>query len=63
MRSLAMKNDQCLSVSDAAKQLHCTTKYVYDMLQSGSLSATKTDGRWKISASDVAAKLAKRSGK
>jgi excisionase family DNA binding protein len=58
-----MKKDQFLSVSDAAKQLHCTTKYVYDMLQSGSLSATKTDGRWRIPASAVETKLAKRSEK
>lgn len=58
-----MKKDQFLSVSDAAKQLHCTTKYVYDMLHSGSLPATKADGYWRIPASAVAAKLAKRSAK
>jgi excisionase family DNA binding protein len=58
-----MKKDQCFSVSDAAKQLHCTTKYVYDMLHSGALNATKTDGHWQIPASAIAAKLAKRSAK
>jgi excisionase family DNA binding protein len=58
-----MKKDQFLSVSDAAKQLQCTTKYVYDMLHSGSLSATKTDGHWQIPASAITAKLAKRSAK
>jgi excisionase family DNA binding protein len=58
-----MKKDQYLSVSDTAKQLHCTTKYVYDMLHSGSLPATKTDGLWKIPASAIAAKQAKRSAK
>jgi excisionase family DNA binding protein len=58
-----MKKNQYLSVSDTAKQLHCTTKYVYDMLQSGSLSATKSDGRWRIPVSAVAAKLARRSEK
>jgi excisionase family DNA binding protein len=58
-----MKKEQYLSVSDTAKQLHCTTKYVYDMLQSGCLNATKADGRWQIPASAVAAKQAKRSAK
>jgi excisionase family DNA binding protein len=58
-----MKKEQYFSVSDTAKQLHCTTKYVYDMLHSGSLSATKADGRWQIPASAVAAKLAKRSAR
>jgi len=58
-----MKKEQYFSVSDTAKQLHCTTKYVYDMLHSGSLSATKADGYWRIPASAVTAKQAKRSAK
>lgn len=59
----AMKKNQYLSVSDTAKQLHCTTKYVYDMLHSGSLPATKADGHWQVPVSAIAAKLAKRAAK
>jgi excisionase family DNA binding protein len=58
-----MKKNQYLSVSDTAKQLHCTTKYVYDMLHSGSLPATKADGHWQVPVSAIAAKLAKRAAK
>jgi excisionase family DNA binding protein len=58
-----MKKELNLSVSQTAKRLSCTTKYVYDMLQSGSMSATKVDGRWQIPASAVETKLAKRGEK
>jgi excisionase family DNA binding protein len=55
-----MKKTPDLSVPETAKKLKCTTKYVYDLLYSGSIPATKTDGRWRIPAFAVAARLAKK---
>jgi excisionase family DNA binding protein len=58
-----MKKEVYLSVPETAKQLKCTTKYVYDLLYSGSISATKVEGRWKIPSSALGARLAKRAEK
>jgi excisionase family DNA binding protein len=55
-----MKNSRNLSVPEAARLLRCTTKYVYDLLYSGSLSATKTDGRWKIPKAVIDVRLSRR---
>ena len=58
-----MKKSIYLSVPETAKRLNCTTKYVYDLLYSGSISATKIEGRWRIHPSEVDSRLAKRAGK
>jgi excisionase family DNA binding protein len=55
-----MKKTLYLSVPETAQRLKCTTKYIYDLLYSGSISATKIEGRWRIPASAVEARLARR---
>jgi len=39
---------ETLSVREAAKQLRCTLKYVYDLLYSGRLAGKKVGREWRI---------------
>ena len=55
-----MNNTNTLSVPAAARQLGVTLKYVYDLVYSGKLKAEKIAGRWRIPASEVNARIAKR---
>lgn len=54
-----MENED-LSVAEAARQLGCTLKYVYDLLYSGRIMARKKHGRWCIPTSEIEARLKKR---
>lgn len=58
-----MKKQTTLSVTETAKLLGCTTKYVYDLLRLGALDASKSDRKWSISKSAVHARIAKRTEK
>jgi len=49
------------SVPETARTLGFTLRYVYDLVYSGRLKAEKIAGRWRIPASEVEARLAKRS--
>ena len=49
--------DKNLSVSEAARSLGFTLKYVYDLLYSGRLKADKKQGRWRIPAAEIKARL------
>jgi excisionase family DNA binding protein len=51
-----------LSVREAAKQLGCTLKYVYDLLYSGRLMGEKVGRQWRISAEALRAKMHRRAG-
>jgi excisionase family DNA binding protein len=46
-----------LSVRQAAKQLGCTLKYVYDLLYSGRLAGEKVGRQWRIRAEALRAKM------
>jgi len=48
---------QNISVSEAARRLGFTLKYVYDLLYSGRLKAEKKMGRWSIPAEEIEARL------
>lgn len=50
---------QTLSVSESAKRLGFTLKYVYDLVYSGRLPAQKVAGCWQISAAEVDARQKK----
>ena len=58
-----MKKAATLSVTEAARLLKCTTKYVYDLLRSGALEASKADGQWRIQKAPIESRIAKRAGK
>ena len=47
---------RAVSVSQAARLLGFTLKYVYDLLHSGRLKAKKKSGRWKIPISEISAR-------
>ena len=51
-----------VSVREAAKQLGCTLKYVYDLLYSGRLSGEKVGRQWRISAEALKAKMQRQAG-
>ena len=55
-----MKNTKTLSVPAAAQQLGFTLKYLYDLVYSGRIKAEKIAGRWRIPASEINARLAKK---
>jgi excisionase family DNA binding protein len=55
-----MESKGNLSVSEAARQLGVTLKYVYDLLYSGRLRADKKLGRWRIPTEEVETRLKKR---
>jgi excisionase family DNA binding protein len=46
-----------LTVPEAARKLGYSLKWVYDLVYAGRIPATKTDGRWRISADAVAERL------
>jgi excisionase family DNA binding protein len=52
-----------LSVREAAKQLGCTLKYVYDLLYSGRLAGEKVGRQWRIPAGALRARGAAVSGR
>jgi excisionase family DNA binding protein len=54
-------NLQTYSVAEAARAMGFTLKYLYDLVHSGRITAKKVAGRWQIPASEVEARLAKRS--
>jgi excisionase family DNA binding protein len=43
-----MNVQKMLTVREAARQLGCTLKYVYDLLYSGRLSGEKVGRQWRI---------------
>jgi len=51
-----------VSVRQAAKQLGCTLKYVYDLLYSGRLAGEKVGRQWRISAEALRAKIQRQAG-
>jgi excisionase family DNA binding protein len=51
-----------LSVREAAKQLGCTLKYIYDLLYSGRIAGEKVGRQWRISAEALRAKMQRRAG-
>lgn len=53
---------QTLSVREAATQLGCTLKYIYDLLYSGRLAGEKVGRQWRISAQALRAKMQRRAG-
>lgn len=48
------------TVPESARAMRCTLKYIYDLVYSGRMEATKVAGRWRIPVSEVNARLAKR---
>lgn len=48
------------TVPEAARAMGYTTKYVYDLIYSGRIGATKLGGRWRIPISAVEARLKQR---
>jgi excisionase family DNA binding protein len=58
-----MKIEATFTVPETARRLGCTTKYVYDLLYSGLIRATKRDGRWEIPVKAVDDRLARREAK
>jgi excisionase family DNA binding protein len=48
------------TVPEAARALRCTLKYIYDLVYSGKMGATKVTGRWRIPVEAVEARLRKR---
>jgi excisionase family DNA binding protein len=55
-----MKNQKYLTVPEAARQLGCTIKYIYDLCYSGRLGAEKVVGRWRIPLAKIEARLKQR---
>jgi len=55
-----MKNENAMSVPEAARKLGYTLKYVYDLVYSGRLPAKKVAGRWRIEATEIDARISKR---
>jgi len=51
-----------LSVPEAARELGCSLKWIYDLVHAGKMSATKVDGRWQIPAAAVQERLKRRGG-
>lgn len=49
--------DESVSVSETARRLGFTLKYVYDLLYSGRLKAEKERGRWRIPSEEIEARL------
>jgi len=45
------------TVPEAARAARYTTKYIYDLIYSGRIKATKIAGRWRIPISEVEARL------
>ena len=54
------KNENFLSVREAAVKLGVTLRWVYDMLYSGRLKAEQHVGRWRIPRSEIEARLKRR---
>jgi excisionase family DNA binding protein len=50
-----------LSVREAARQLGCTLKYIYDLLYSGRLAGEKFGRQWRIPA-EALDKMQRRAG-
>jgi|HubBroStandDraft_4_1064222.scaffolds.fasta_scaffold828572_1 excisionase family DNA binding protein len=61
-RSLEMNRSAAknYTVPEAARAMRYTTKYIYDLIYSGRIEATKMAGRWRIPISEVEARLKKR---
>jgi excisionase family DNA binding protein len=51
-----------LSVREAAKQLGCTLKYIYDLLYSGRLAGEKVGRQWRIPVGALRAKMQRQAG-
>lgn len=49
-----------IGVREAARKLNVTTKYVYDLLYSGKLEATKVAKQWRIQLTAVKERLRER---
>jgi excisionase family DNA binding protein len=54
------QSKKTIGVRETARRLNVTTKYIYDLLYSGRLSATKTGRQWRIPLSAVEARLKQR---
>jgi excisionase family DNA binding protein len=55
-----MQKAKNLTVTETARIMKCTVKYVYDMIRDGSLEASKHEGKWRISESAVQKRIARR---
>jgi excisionase family DNA binding protein len=56
-----MKNDkQTLGIREAAIKLNFTMKYLYDLVYSGRLRATKVGRQWRIPLSAIEERLQQR---
>jgi excisionase family DNA binding protein len=55
-----MKQQSELSPRQVAQRLRIGLDSVYSLVWSGKLSARKVDGRWRVQASDVDARLARK---
>lgn len=53
-------SSQTCSVSEAARAMGFTLKYVYDLVYSGRMPASKLAGRWRIRKTEIEAHLRKR---
>jgi excisionase family DNA binding protein len=51
---------ETVGVRETARKLNVTTKYIYDLLYSGKLPATKVARKWRIPLSAVEARLQQR---
>jgi excisionase family DNA binding protein len=55
-----MTTPRTLSVRQAANQLGCTLKYIYDLLYSGRLGGEKVGRKWRIPAEALRTKMQRR---
>jgi excisionase family DNA binding protein len=51
------------TIPEAARAMRCTLKYIYDLVYSGKIGATKVAGRWRIPAVAVEERIRKREGR
>jgi len=54
------QSEETIGVRETARKLNVTTKYIYDLLYSGKLPATKVARQWRILLSAVEARLKQR---
>ena len=55
-----MNSESTMDVREAARRLGVSLKNIYDLVWSGRLRADKVDGKWRISAPAVEARLKQR---